>query len=131
MLAALKQRWKVDIELMSECIAAAEVEELLVPEMCDSFAFRTPHSVDEAQHVEALYMSDEFGRDKEKVKAFLTKHIGSELRQLEHPTGRNPFTREILGQTPADRVAKLAAGEVPNAAPWREQVAEWLRLLEL
>ena len=24
-----------------------------------------------------------------------------------------------------------AAGEVPNAAPWREQVAEWLRLLEL
>ena len=66
-----------------------------------------------------------------KVKAFLTKHIGSELPQLEHPTGRNPFTREILGQTPADRVAKLAAGEVPNAAPWREQVAEWLRLLEL
>ena len=54
-----------------------------------------------------------------------------EVRQLEHPTGRNPFTREILGQTPADRVAKLAAGEVPNAAPWREQVAEWLRLLEL
>ena len=27
--------------------------------------------------------------------------------------------------------ALLAAGEVPNAAPWREQVAEWLRLLEL
>ena len=74
---------------------------------------------------------DGFARATAKVKAFLTKHIGSELRQLEHPTGRNPFTREILGQTPADRVAKLAAGEVPNAAPWREQVAEWLRLLEL
>ena len=70
-------------------------------------------------------------RSQAKEVAFLTKHIGSELPQLEHPTGRNPFTREILGQTPADRVAKLAAGEVPNAAPWREQVAEWLRLLEL
>ena len=47
---------------------------------------------------------DGFARATAKVKAFLTKHIGSELRQLEHPTGRNPFTREILGQTPADRV---------------------------
>jgi hypothetical protein len=74
---------------------------------------------------------DGFARATAKVKAFLTKHLGSELPQLEHPTGRNPFTREILGQTPADRVAKVAAGEVPNAAPWREQVAEWLRLLEL
>ena len=39
---------------------------------------------------------------------------------------------KLRPRTPPTRPRSTsAAGEVPNAAPWREQVAEWLRVLEL
>ena len=72
-LADLKREWKADLEAMADMIAASEVEEMLTPEICDSFAFSRPITADEAQHVETLYLSDEFGRDKDKVKTFLSE----------------------------------------------------------
>ena len=58
---------------MVEIVAAAEVEEMLTPEQCEKFAFTRPTlTAEEAKHAEDLYLSDEFGRDKEKVNAFLT-----------------------------------------------------------
>ena len=72
-LADLKRKWAYDITSMAEIIGAAEVEEMLTPERCESFAFSRPMTADEAQHVEELYLSDEFGRDKDKVMAFLSE----------------------------------------------------------
>jgi len=72
-MAELKRQWKTEIEFMVEIVAAAEVEEMLTPEQCEKFAFTRPTlTAEEAKHAEDLYLSDEFGRDKEKVNAFLT-----------------------------------------------------------
>jgi hypothetical protein len=72
-MAELKKKWKLDIELMSEIVWAAEVEELLTPERCDAFAFSRPFTADEAKHVEELYLSDEFKKSKDAVLNFLTQ----------------------------------------------------------
>ena len=76
-MAALKKQWKASIEMMVEIVAAAEIEEMLTPERCESFAFSRPVTPAEAQHVEALYLSDEFGRDREKVVHFLSQVMGT------------------------------------------------------
>ena len=62
-LAELKRQWRTDNEAMGEIYAAAEVEEMLTPALCESFAFARPATAEEALHVETLYLSDEFGRD--------------------------------------------------------------------
>ena len=56
--------------------------------------------------------------------------------QIHTPPYQRAQKQEVLSAI-AEKDAALAAaeasrppGEVPNAAPWREQVAEWLRLLE-
>ena len=72
-MAELKRKWKYDVENMTEIVAAAEVEEMLTPERCEAFAFSRPFTAAEAQHVEELYLSDEFGRDKEKTTHFLSQ----------------------------------------------------------
>ena len=53
-MAALKREWKAPLEMMSECIAGAEIEEMLTPMQCGEFGFSHPYTIVEAQHVENL-----------------------------------------------------------------------------
>jgi len=87
-MAHLKRTWKIDIGFMVEILAAAEVEELLTTEMCAMFAIE-PLTPEVAAHVEDLYLSEEFGRDKEKLERFLAE-VGNILRRAQ---GKKP-TRE-------------------------------------
>lgn len=87
-MAELKRQWKVDIEMMTEIIAAAEVEEMLTPERGETFCFSKPMKADEMKHAEDLYLSDEFKRDKDKVIQFLSE-AGTVLKRaitLGEPT---------------------------------------------
>ena len=79
-LAELKRIWKPDIEAMTEIIAAAEIEEMLTPERCESFAYSRPVSAEEAAHTQELYLSEEFGRDREATIKFLSE-AGSVLKR--------------------------------------------------
>ena len=91
-LAELKRKWKQDIEAMTEIIAASEVEEMLTPERCESFAFSRPVTGAEAMHVEDLYLSDEFKRDQEAVVKFLSE-AGTVLKRAF--TLGNPTRQEV------------------------------------
>jgi len=133
-MAALKREWKLNIDMMVEILAAAEVEEMLTPEMCDAFGFSKPVSADEAKHVEDLYLSDEFGRDKEKLTHFLTES-GTVLRRKAGDKPPREMVVALLRKmnTESDRVLAFLASldtmfdAAPKAAELqRTDVARYL-----
>ena len=81
---------------LSRCgiFTAAEIEEMLTPERCESFAFSRPVSTKEAQHVEELYLSSEFKRDKEAVTHFLTQ-AGTVMKKS---LGAPPYEENARGE---------------------------------
>lgn len=101
---------------------------------CDAFGFSKPVSADEAKHVEDLYLSDEFGRDKEKLTHFLTES-GTVLRRKAGDKPPREMVVALLRKmnTESDRVLAFLASldtmfdAAPKAAELqRTDVARYL-----
>ena len=133
-MADLKKRYKLDIAMQAEIVAAAEVEEMLTPERCDLFAFAKPATAEDAQHVEDLYMG-EFRRDKDATLHFFTEagtvlkrsiSLGSPTREEVEGLLRqmgNESERVIAFLTSQQNLLEIAP---KNGSPTREDCARYL-----
>jgi len=135
-LAELKRLWRTDIEAMADILAASNVEEMLTNERCEAFAFAKPATADEAQHVEDLYLSDEFARDGERLIKFLSE-AGSVLKRekaLGSPTRED--VEDLLRELEHDgekvkafleAVEDLMRDAAKNGQPTRDDCKRYLR----
>ena len=104
-MAAIKKQWRMEVELMADLLATAQVEDMLTREMCAAFKHNYPPTLSEREHIEELY-NDEFARDFAKTVHFLTQ-AGIVLKKAEFigkPTQQQveKLLREM--DTDADRV---------------------------
>ena len=106
-MAYLKREWKIAITFMCEILASAEVEEMLTTEQCDTFAFSRPATAEESMHVEELYLSDEFGRDKDKLVHFLTQ-AGTVIRRAQGTKPSRAETERLLREMNSESERVLA-----------------------
>jgi len=134
-LADLKRQWRFRIEAMTEIIAATEVEEMLTPDMAEQFAFARPPTIAEEKHVEDLYLSDEFKRDKAGTVRFL-QDVGAVLKQagVRQTTTREEselLLREFGGSEATIKflthVIELLDNAKKNGEPTRPDCMRYLR----
>jgi len=132
-MAGLKKKNRMDIEMMADIIAAAEVEEMLTPERCDAFGFSRQPSADEQKHVEDAYLY-KFNRDASKVVHFFTQ-VGTVLRRSVGTPPRIEVEALLdeLGGTAEPVLSFLQAQQnmadiaPKNGNPQRDDIARYLR----
>jgi len=78
-MAALKKKNRVDVEMMKDILAAAEVDEMLTPDRCDAFGFSRHPSMEDQKHLEDLYLH-KFNRDKDRVVHYFAQ-AGSVIKR--------------------------------------------------
>jgi len=71
-MSALKKQWKMEVEIMGDLLATAQVEDMLSREMSRAFLHSYPPTAEEREHVEELY-NETFARDGAKTVHFLTQ----------------------------------------------------------
>jgi len=132
-MAGLKKKNRMDVEMMLDCIAAAEVEEMLTPERCDAFGFSRHPTAEEQKHIEDAYLY-KFERDNDKVVHFFTQ-AGTVMRRSVGKPPRNEVEALLdeLGGEAEPVIAFLQALQnmqdiaTKNGNPQREDIARYLR----